>query len=169
MFIDEFQAIFTSRDGDGEATDVGQSLTATLASCFDDVAAWNAVAGAESLVTVICSTNEPWAVDRAFLRAGRMDRLLFVGPLDGEGRERLLRDALRGLGADSGEWVAKIALRTEGFTGADASLLVHRAWSSFCFGGGSLEAHFWAALRSARPSVSQVEVDECLRWASSVK
>ena len=42
VFIDEFQAIFTSRTNDGpeENSGVGISLTSALMGCFDDLNTW---------------------------------------------------------------------------------------------------------------------------------
>lgn len=73
---------------------MGASLTSALALCLDDVAAWNMYAGTGSLITIIAATNEPWAVDIGFLRPGRFDKRVFVGPLDLQGRYLLLREAL---------------------------------------------------------------------------
>ena len=71
LFIDEFQAIFTSRssssssssssgggggreDGPaGAGLGVGSTLSSTLAACFDDLQHWNSSAGRAALVTVI--------------------------------------------------------------------------------------------------------------------
>ena len=60
-----------------------------MSACFDDLQLWNTYAGAESAVTIIAATNEPWAIDGGFLRAGRLDRLIYVGPLDEGGRRDL--------------------------------------------------------------------------------
>ena len=91
IFIDEFQAAFTSRSGEvggGAARDgVGFTLSATLAGCLDDLREWNRFAGLESTVIVLAATNEPWAVDPSFLRPGRLGECVFVGPLDAEGRQ----------------------------------------------------------------------------------
>ena len=43
-------------------------------------------AGTSSLITVIAATNEPWSIDSGFLRPGRFDKKVFVGPLDLKGR-----------------------------------------------------------------------------------
>jgi len=60
IFIDEFQAVFTSREeGVASASDVGATITAILSGCFDDLSIWNRYSGLESLVTVIASTDEP--------------------------------------------------------------------------------------------------------------
>ena len=71
LFIDEFQAIFTARDGDSSSeggSDVGQSLSTALATAFDTINRWNAHAGARNFILIIGATNEPWAVDKGFLR-----------------------------------------------------------------------------------------------------
>jgi AAA family ATPase len=84
IFIDEFQAMFTSREeGVASASDVGATLTVTLSGCFDDLSIWNRYSGLESLFTVVASTNEPWAIDRSFLRPQRLQRCLFMGGRQG--------------------------------------------------------------------------------------
>ena len=102
LFIDEFQSLFSARAGSqqnvsGSGPDtsdsVGASLTSALALCLDDVGAWNMYAGTASLITIIAATNEPWCVDAGFLRAGRFDKKVFVGPLDVMGRYELLGKA----------------------------------------------------------------------------
>jgi len=78
IFIDEFQAIFTSRRGyDGYS--VGSSLCATLAGCFDDMAIWNENSGPEFLVVIIAATNEPWSIDKTFLRSDRLEKTIYIG------------------------------------------------------------------------------------------
>ena len=47
---------------------------------------WNQHAGTQALITIIAATNEPQAIDLGFLRPGRFDRVIFVGPLDAKGR-----------------------------------------------------------------------------------
>jgi SpoVK/Ycf46/Vps4 family AAA+-type ATPase len=90
VFIDEFQSIFAARGAEeGSSGSVGVSLTAALAAALDDVAAWNASAGSQSLITVLAASNEPWAIDSGFLRPGRLDRCVFVGPMDAAGVEQL--------------------------------------------------------------------------------
>ena len=86
IFIDEFQALFTSRDGAGGAGKSSSRLASTLLQCMDDIAKWrdadSSVAkqvidedSERNRVVVLGATNTPWMVDRAFLRAGRFDRV----------------------------------------------------------------------------------------------
>jgi AAA+ superfamily predicted ATPase len=69
-------------------------------------------------VFVLAATNHPWDVDTALRRPGRFDRTLLVLPPDVEAREAILRYHLRDRHAD-GIDVAKLAKRTEGYSGAD--------------------------------------------------
>lgn len=92
IFIDEFQALFTSRDGsndDGSGGGKGSGrLASTLLQCMDDVSKWreadsDALKAApmqnipieKNRIVVFGATNTPWMIDKAFLRAGRFDRV----------------------------------------------------------------------------------------------
>ncbi|MFC0436008.1 26S protease regulatory subunit [Kutzneria buriramensis] len=109
-------------------------------------------------VFVLAATNHPWDVDTALRRPGRFDRTLLVLPPDGEAREAILRYHLRDRHAD-GIDVAKLAKRTEGYSGADlahacdaaaerALLDSVRSGQTRMIGMGDLES----ALRDVKPS-----------------
>lgn len=108
-----------------------------LNTCFDDVCAWNENAGTESLVTVFAATNEPWAIDSGFLRPGRLERSIFVGPLDHSGRKeyfhswfhsKLMEYDVSILTQDDTTILTDLlADLTKHFTGADCALLVRKA------------------------------------------
>jgi len=75
---------------------------------------------------VLGATNHPWDVDTALMRPGRFDRLLLVAPPDPEARNAIVRYHLRGRPLE-GIDVAKLARRTEGFSGADLTHLCDSA------------------------------------------
>jgi SpoVK/Ycf46/Vps4 family AAA+-type ATPase len=87
IFIDEFQALFTSRDGTSGGGGKGSGrLASTLLQCMDDIDKWREADSAvlvegrnaesdSNRVVVLGATNTPWMIDRAFLRAGRFDRV----------------------------------------------------------------------------------------------
>ena len=196
VFIDEFQAAFTSRSGGGDGggeSGTGALLTAALAACMDDVERWNAVAGPASSVTMLAATNEPWAVDVGFLRPGRLDRTLYVGTLEVGARRALLTEALalRGSGGEGrvvnggeetgdAEAVAVCGM-TAGFTGADLSLLVQRASLDVLrattegagAGAGPTGVVTWACLLAVlqraevKPSVTWLQEDGYHKWGKA--
>jgi SpoVK/Ycf46/Vps4 family AAA+-type ATPase len=69
-------------------------------------------------VFVLAATNHPWDVDTALKRPGRFDRTLLVLPPDGEARQKILELHLKDRHAQ-GIDIAKLAKKTEGYSGAD--------------------------------------------------
>src|SRR5262245_15154170 len=78
-------------------------------------------------VLILGATNVPWAVDPAFRRPGRFDRVLFVPPPDREARAAILRALLRERPAARDVDVDLFAERTSGWSGADIEALVESA------------------------------------------
>ena len=78
-------------------------------------------------VLVLAATNVPWAIDPAFRRPGRFDRVLFVPPPDRTARAAILRIQLGGRPTIGDLGLESIAERTAGFSGADLELLVEQA------------------------------------------
>ena len=142
IFIDEFQSLFTAKQNAG-GEDTSSSLTSTLMSCLDEVVVWNTYAGANSLITVIAATNEPWAIDASFLRPGRFDRCIYVGTLDGVARRMMIVSSYNvnvdlvtlesvPSGVPSGVPLTEFELNflvgaTDGYTGADLDNLIRKS------------------------------------------
>jgi ATP-dependent 26S proteasome regulatory subunit len=77
-------------------------------------------------VFVLAATNQPWDVDPALRRPGRLDRMLLVLPPDREAREAVFRYHLRHrpvAGIDLG----RLARSTEGYSGADIAHICETA------------------------------------------
>ncbi|ACL06041.1 AAA ATPase central domain protein [Desulfatibacillum aliphaticivorans] len=75
---------------------------------------------------IIGATNAPWAVDPAFCRPGRLDRV-FVPPPDREARERIIEIHLKDRPAADCVSPKTLAKATRGFSGADLCSLVETA------------------------------------------
>jgi SpoVK/Ycf46/Vps4 family AAA+-type ATPase len=101
----------------------------------------------------------PWAVDNAFRRPGRFDRVIFVPPPDRDARLVILRGLMAGkpmaLGIDLGRYAAA----TGGFSGADLLNLVETAIDLAIeeeIGGSDAPAisgrHLDTALKEVRPT-----------------
>ena len=145
VFIDEFQSIFTSRRDDGNiesSNTTSSSLSSTLAGCFDDLSTWNEHAGIESMVTVIAATNEPWSIDRSFIRPGRLEKSLYIGTLDEVGRKQIIKEQIRMMKTgcvdvdvsdndddddDDDNDVVALTAHTINFTGADMKYMCRKA------------------------------------------
>jgi SpoVK/Ycf46/Vps4 family AAA+-type ATPase len=70
-------------------------------------------------VMLVGATNKPQLIDKALLRPGRFDKILFVGPPTKDGRVEMFKHDLSGIkGADTVDY-GQVAEETEGFTGAD--------------------------------------------------
>lgn len=162
LFIDEFQALFVSRESGGLDD---MALSSTLAGCFDDLAVWNKNAGEHSLVLVVAATNEPWAVDKGFLRPGRFDVILYVGPLRADERAKFLTETLPTPLAP--ELLEDLTKKTAGFSGADFELLLIRANQLLVEQKDQLltpEAALIQAIDASSPTSSQEELLEYLQW-----
>lgn len=77
-------------------------------------------------VFVLGATNQPWDVDPALRRPGRLDRTLLVLPPDEPAREAILRYHLRDRPI-AGIDVRRLAKQTDGFSGADLAHLCESA------------------------------------------
>ncbi len=78
-------------------------------------------------VLVLASTNVPWAIDSAFLRPGRFDRMFFVPPPDRVARNGILKHHIQGRPASDDINFDTIADKTPGYSGADLSNLIEMA------------------------------------------
>ncbi len=119
LFFDEIEALGGKRQFHRDAT--ASKLVSHFLSELDGVNRKN-----DGLL-VLGATNVPWAVDPAFRRPGRFDRVLFVPPPDRPAREAILRIHLEGRPAANDLGLSAIAKKTSGFSGADLANLVDTA------------------------------------------
>ena len=120
IFIDELDSLVPARGGGMGEPQVTERVVNTILAEMD---------GLEELqsVVVIGATNRPNLVDPALLRPGRFDELIYVGVPSAEGRERILRIQAAKMPLAGDVDFARVAGRTEGFTGADLGDVVRRA------------------------------------------
>ena len=77
-------------------------------------------------VFVLAATNQPWDVDPALRRPGRLDRTLLVLPPDRPAREAIFRFHLRNRPVE-GIDLTQLSRQTDGFSGADIEHLCDTA------------------------------------------
>jgi AAA+ superfamily predicted ATPase len=118
LFLDEIDGLGMSRRdarGSGISTVINQLLIE-----MDGLHASN------DNVIVLAATNAPWAIDSAFRRPGRFDRVVFVPPPDPSARRSILEIHLRGVPQAALDLDALLKA-TRGFSGADLRAVVERA------------------------------------------
>ncbi|MDF3070891.1 MAG: cell division cycle protein 48-related protein, partial [Polyangiaceae bacterium] len=150
MFFDELEALAGKRQYTRESA--SSKMVSQFLSEMDGFSQNN------HGVLIIGATNVPWAVDSAFRRPGRFDRVLFVPPPDQDARRAILQrllDARPSRDCDA----AAIARRTAGFSGADLEHVVELASdvaidASLKEGHETpiLQAHLEDALDDAKPT-----------------
>jgi len=119
LFFDEVEAIGGKRQYSREAT--SSKLVSQFLSELDGFTQNN------ENVLVMGATNVPWAVDPAFRRPGRFDRVMFVPPPDKLARESILSSLLQDRPVIGEIKCREIAELTPGFSGADLRNLVESA------------------------------------------
>lgn len=119
LFFDEIEALGGKRQYSREAT------SAKVVSQF--LAEMDGFAQNNAGVLVLGATNVPWAVDSAFRRPGRFDRVQFVPPPDRVARKSILQLLLQDRPAAAGIDIDYLAQNTPGFSGADLRNLVETA------------------------------------------
>ncbi|MCB9602863.1 MAG: ATP-binding protein [Sandaracinus sp.] len=119
LFFDELEALAGKRQHSRDG--VGAKVVSSFLSEMDGYARNN------HGVLILGATNTPWAVDSAFRRPGRFDRVVFVPPPDREARAAILRLALNDRPVANDVDPEAIAKKTSGFSGADLAHLVEAA------------------------------------------
>ncbi|MEW5850636.1 MAG: ATP-binding protein [Myxococcota bacterium] len=119
MFFDELEALAARRQYSREGA------SARVVSQF--LSEMDGFAQSNGGVLILGATNVPWAVDPAFRRPGRFDRVVFVPPPDARAREEILRLHLRERPTQPGLDLAAVIKATGAFTGADLASLVETA------------------------------------------
>jgi transitional endoplasmic reticulum ATPase len=119
VFLDEVDALAPPR---GQGTDGGTAdrVVAALLTELD---------GVEDLrnVVVIGATNRPDLIDPALLRPGRLERLVYVPPPDGDARTAILRAAAKAVPLDPTVDLAELGASLDGFSAADCAALIRES------------------------------------------
>jgi SpoVK/Ycf46/Vps4 family AAA+-type ATPase len=121
LFFDELEGLAGKRKYENAGGDGGSKAISQFLTEMDGFSKNNAG------VLVIGATNVPWAVDPAFRRPGRFDRVLFIPPPDAPARASIFRIHLTGRPQDKGIDAEALAKVTSGFSGADIQHVVETA------------------------------------------
>jgi transitional endoplasmic reticulum ATPase len=115
--FEEFDALVPKRGGGAGAHQAGEvnEFLAQLNNCGKDG------------VFVIASTNHPEAIDNAVIRAGRIDKVVFLPPPDFEARKEMFRMLLEKRPLDLGIAFDKLAEMTDNYVSVDITNVVNEA------------------------------------------
>lgn len=122
VFIDELDALGKARGVGGVLGGHGEQEQ-TLNQLLVEMDGFSSNKG----VIILAATNRPEVLDPALLRPGRFDRHVAIDRPDLKGREQILIVHARQVSLAPQVDLAKIAVRTAGFAGADLANLVNEA------------------------------------------
>jgi len=118
IFFDEFDAIVPSREGN----DVGHHYAAEV-----NVMLSHMTECGEKGIFIIAATNRPEKIDKAILRTGRIDKIIYLPPPDGKAREEMFKLYLKSRPADLGVDCEKLALQTANYVSRDLKEIIIEA------------------------------------------
>ena len=117
LFLDEVDAMIMDREYQHNPSEAGEvnEFLAQMNNCGKDG------------VLVIAATNNPTKIDRAALRAGRLDLKYYIGNPDLESRKALFSINLRKRAVQGYIDIDKLAEKTEGYASVDIKTVVDNA------------------------------------------
>jgi SpoVK/Ycf46/Vps4 family AAA+-type ATPase len=119
LFFDEIDTIGVKRE-----SHTGDSVTPRLLSLMlSEIDGLHSDDG----VIIVGSTNVPQTLDKALLRAGRFDKLIYIGPPNKEARLEILKIHCGGKPLADDVSLEKIADMTERYSGADLANICQEA------------------------------------------
>uniref|UniRef100_A0A6I8NS16 non-chaperonin molecular chaperone ATPase n=1 Tax=Ornithorhynchus anatinus TaxID=9258 RepID=A0A6I8NS16_ORNAN len=120
VFFDELDALAVERGSSSGAGNVADRVVAQLLTEMD---------GVERLtgVTVLAATNRPDRIDKALLRPGRIDRIIYVPLPDAGTRREVLALQLRSMPVGGDVCPDHLLQRTDGYSGAEIAAVCREA------------------------------------------
>ncbi|KAK3611412.1 hypothetical protein CHS0354_034859 [Potamilus streckersoni] len=120
VFFDEIDALAVERGSSGGSSNVADRVLAQLLTEID---------GVEKLkdVTIVAATNRPDMIDKALLRPGRIDRILYVPLPDAKTRKEIFQIHFRKMPIGDSVDLESLVNRTEKYSGAEISAVCHEA------------------------------------------
>lgn len=117
IFIDEINELLPNRDSD--AHEMAKSAVNEMLAQMDRTG--------EKGIFIIGATNYPDMIDPAMLRAGRLDKKIYLPPPDFEARKAMFEMYLKNRPLDFGMNYEELSTLTEHYVSADIEFLVNEA------------------------------------------
>lgn len=147
--FDEFDALVPDRNRTNNASVSGEvnEFLSQLNNCGKDG------------VFVIASSNRPELIDKAILRRGRIDKIIYVPLPDHDARKRMFEINLKGRPTDFGIDYDRLAILTDGYVSSDISYIVNEAAIKAAEGNELItEALLVECINNTRPSISEATI-----------
>jgi cell division protease FtsH len=122
IFIDEIDAIGRAR-GKSNFTGGNDERENTLNQLLTEMDGF----GTNEHVIVMAATNRADILDRALMRAGRFDRIIYVDLPELNEREDIFKVHLKGIKTDDSVDITLLSKQTPGFSGADIANVCNEA------------------------------------------
>ncbi|OAD62411.1 Spermatogenesis-associated protein 5 [Eufriesea mexicana] len=121
IFIDEIDALGGERSSSsGGGSNVQERVLAQLLTELDGITALGSV-------TLVAATNRPDKIDKALLRPGRVDRIIYVPLPDFETRQEIFDIKLKNMPIAEDIEIRDLVDLTEGYSGAEIQAICHEA------------------------------------------
>ncbi|XP_037353035.1 ribosome biogenesis protein SPATA5 [Talpa occidentalis] len=152
IFFDELDALAVERGSSSGAGNVADRVLAQLLTEMD---------GIEQLkdVTVLAATNRPDRVDKALLRPGRIDRIIYVPLPDAVTRREILNLQLRSMPVSSEVDLDELVPLTDTYSGAEVVAVCREAallaLEEDVHADSIRRRHFTRALSAVRPRIPE--------------
>lgn len=165
IFFDEIDAIGGERQG-GQGSSVNERVLAQLLTEMDGVTTLDNV-------TIVAATNRPDMIDKALLRPGRIDRVIYVGLPDATTRREIFRIKWKQMKVDIDVDMDKLVELTEGYSGAEIQAICQEAALKTLEESLSAESvswrHFLSALSVVKPRTNKELLDLYERYEKQFK
>ncbi|XP_006866327.1 PREDICTED: spermatogenesis-associated protein 5 [Chrysochloris asiatica] len=152
LFFDELDALAVERGSSSGAGNVADRVLAQLLTEMD---------GIEQLkdVTILAATNRPDRIDKALMRPGRIDRIIYVPLPDAATRREIFNLQLRSMPISDGVDLDELILQTDTYSGAEiitvcreaALLALEEDIRAKCI----MKRHFTQALSTVTPRIPE--------------
>lgn len=120
IFFDEIDAIGGERSASASGSSVKERVLTQLLTEMDGV---NALTN----VTIVAATNRPDLIDKAIMRPGRLDRIVYVRLPDAPTRHDIFRIKLSKMPVHDDVSIDSLVERTEGYSGAEIQAICQEA------------------------------------------
>lgn len=120
IFFDEIDAIGGERSASASGSSVKERVLTQLLTEMDGV---NALTN----VTIVAATNRPDLIDKAIMRPGRLDRIVYVRLPDATTRYEIFRIKLSKMPLNDDVNIDLLVQRTDGYSGAEIQAICQEA------------------------------------------